>query len=177
MDDAFEYFSKPNHYEASFANASRREDSVKIYDKYSPRIAEKLNELKDNPNVDDERANDINNSGKLVDEHFQKLFETVEIVFPDDLRSAISGKISFDSLCLKCLRVSNDEMDVHPFFEGSLCKDCSVWVKRYSPGIILFLESQTCLKELTFQERYKPCMFVFGNDSKCVSISSRFISF
>ncbi|PBC27185.1 (cytosine-5)-methyltransferase [Apis cerana cerana] len=121
LDDAFEYFSKPNHYEASFANASRREDSVKIYDKYSPRIAEKLNELKDNPNVDDERANDINNS--------------------DDLRSAISGKISFDSLCLKCLRVSNDEMDVHPFFEGSLCKDCS--------------------------ERYKPCMFVFGNDSKC----------
>lgn len=44
----------------------------------------------------------------------------------DDLRSAIKGDISFDSLCLKCLRVSNDEMDIHPFFEGSLCKDCSV---------------------------------------------------
>lgn len=66
LDDAFEYFSKPNHYDyASSVNTWRREDSVKIYDKYSARIAEKLNELKDNPNVDDERANDINNSGKL----------------------------------------------------------------------------------------------------------------
>lgn len=148
MDDAFEYFSKPNHYEASFANASRREDSVKIYDKYSPRIAEKLNELKDNPNVDDERANDINNSGKLVDEHFQKLFETVEIVFPDDLRSAISGKISFDSLCLKCLRVSNDEMDVHPFFEGSLCKDCSVWDKEIFAWYYTFSRIPNMLKRI-----------------------------
>ncbi|KAG9435492.1 DNA methyltransferase 3 isoform X1 [Apis mellifera carnica] len=117
LDDAFEYFSKPNHYDyASSANTWRREDSVKIYDKYSARIAEKLNELKDNPNVDDERANDINNS--------------------DDLRSAIKGEISFDSLCLKCLRVSNDEMDIHPFFEGSLCKDCSVKNNFFS-----FLES------------------------------------
>lgn len=81
-------------------------------------------------------------------------------MFPDDLRSAISGKISFDSLCLKCLRVSNDEMDVHPFFEGSLCKDCSVWVKRYSPGIILFLESQICLKESRFRNDTNPvCSF------------------
>lgn len=54
----------------------------------------------------------------------------------DDLRSAIKGEISFDSLCLKCLRVSNDEMDIHPFFEGSLCKDCSVKNNFFS-----FLES------------------------------------
>lgn len=68
LDDAFEYFfNKANRYETPSNASKREENSVKIYDKYSPRIAEKLNELKDNPNVDDERANDINNSGKLID--------------------------------------------------------------------------------------------------------------
>lgn len=68
LDDAFEYISnKANRYETPSNASKREENSVKIYDKYSPRIAEKLNELKDNPNVDDERANDINNSGKLMD--------------------------------------------------------------------------------------------------------------
>lgn len=94
----------------------------------------------------------------------------------DDLRSAIKGEISFDSLCLKCLRVSNDEMDIHPFFEGSLCKDCSVETtfSLFSSRILRVFSNQ---KKSLFQERYKPCMFVFGNDSKCVSISPRLISF
>ncbi|XP_076475736.1 DNA methyltransferase 3 isoform X3 [Bombus vancouverensis nearcticus] len=119
VNDALRYFARNKDSKESCAQ--RREDSVKIYDKYSACIAKKLNELKNNTNVDDDRTNDIKNS--------------------DDLRSAMNGNIAFESLCLKCLRVAEGKTEIHPFFEGSLCKECS--------------------------DRYKPCMFLFGNDDKC----------
>ncbi|XP_071863421.1 DNA methyltransferase 3 isoform X2 [Bombus fervidus] len=119
VNDALKYFARKQ--DPTKSCAQRKEDSVKIYDKYSTCIAEKLYELKNNANVDDDRTNDIKNS--------------------DDLRSAMKGNIAFESLCLKCLRVAEGKTEIHPFFEGSLCKDCS--------------------------DRYKPCMFLFGNDAKC----------
>ncbi|XP_068971944.1 uncharacterized protein [Bombus flavifrons] len=119
VNDALRYFASKKDSKESCAQ--RKEDSVKIYDKYSACIAAKLNELKNNANVDDDRTNDIKNS--------------------DDLRSAMNGNIALESLCLKCLRVAEGKTEIHPFFEGSLCKDCS--------------------------DRYKPCMFLFGNDAKC----------
>ncbi|XP_076394475.1 DNA methyltransferase 3 isoform X2 [Megachile rotundata] len=122
LADVFEYFSKTDTIAETLRVPLKKEDSVKIYDKYSTHIVGKLNELKNNPNVDDKRARDIKSS--------------------DDLRSAITGRIPFESLCLKCLKIPKDgATELHPFFEGSLCKECS--------------------------EQYKPCMFVFGNDSKC----------
>ncbi|OAD62475.1 DNA (cytosine-5)-methyltransferase 3B [Eufriesea mexicana] len=124
LDDALRYFSKAKQRSSTLHDdPSRRADSVKIYDKYSARIVTKLYELKNNPNVDDERTDEISKS--------------------DDLRSAMNGDIAFESLCLKCLKVPEDSRrtEIHPFFEGSLCEDCS--------------------------GRYKPCMFVFGNDAKC----------
>ncbi|XP_076675507.1 DNA methyltransferase 3 isoform X2 [Andrena cerasifolii] len=119
LADAFKYFSQANR--PARQDPPRKGDSVKIYDKYSTHIVKKLNELKNNPNIDDQRADDIKSS--------------------DDLRSVISGQTPLESLCLKCLKTPKDATEAHPFFEGSLCKDCS--------------------------EQYKPCMFVFGNDAKC----------
>ncbi|XP_076176903.1 DNA methyltransferase 3 isoform X2 [Ptiloglossa arizonensis] len=116
----FKRFSKMNRPQPQ-PDPPKKGDSVKIYDKYSAHIVKKLNELKNNPNIDDQRADDIKNS--------------------DDLRSVISGRISLDTLCLKCLKTRDEAMEAHPFLEGSLCKDCS--------------------------EQYKPRMFVFGNDAKC----------
>ncbi|XP_034189236.2 DNA methyltransferase 3 isoform X1 [Osmia lignaria lignaria] len=122
LADVFEYFLKEDPTLETLCVPLKKEDSVKIYDKYSTHIVGKLNELKNNPNVDDKRAEDIKNS--------------------DDLRSVISGQTTFESLCLKCLKIPDDGVtEVHPFFEGSLCIECS--------------------------RQYKPCMFVFGNDSKC----------
>ncbi|KOX74005.1 DNA (cytosine-5)-methyltransferase 3A [Melipona quadrifasciata] len=120
LDDALKYFSKGKNSQASSYDTTKK-DSVKIYDKYSTCIAEKLIELKKDTNVDDERTDVIKNS--------------------DDLRSAMNGNITFKSLCLRCLKVPKGKMDIHPFFEGSLCRECS--------------------------DHYKPCMFLFGNDSKC----------
>ncbi|XP_076760900.1 DNA methyltransferase 3 [Xylocopa sonorina] len=124
LEEALEYLGKSNGCQITGALSDtfkNRGDSVRIYDKYSAHIIEKLNESKNNPNVDEKRAEYIKNS--------------------DDLRSAINGNIPFESLCLKCLTVPKDRAEIHPFFEGSLCKECS--------------------------EQYKPCMFVFGNDGKC----------
>ncbi|CAK9825723.1 DNA (cytosine-5)-methyltransferase 3B [Anthophora retusa] len=120
LNNVFECFSKMDGSQTP-CDPPKRGDSVKIYDKYSDCIGKKLHELKDDPKIDDKRADDIKCS--------------------DDLRAALSGKIALESLCLKCLRVPDGDTEIHPFFEGSLCKDCS--------------------------DRYKPCMFVFGNDSKC----------
>ncbi|XP_043253455.1 DNA (cytosine-5)-methyltransferase 3B-like [Colletes gigas] len=114
------YFSKISPPQPRY-DPPRKTDSVKIYDKYSAHIVEKLNESKNNPNIDDKRADDLKNS--------------------DDLRSVSSGEISLESLCLKCLKIPSGETEAHPFFQGSLCKECS--------------------------EQYKPRMFVFGNDAKC----------
>ncbi|XP_043512966.1 uncharacterized protein LOC122530237 isoform X1 [Frieseomelitta varia] len=121
LDDALKYFSKAKSSQASSCDTTKKKDSVKIYDKYSACIAEKLIELKKNTDVDDERTDVIKNS--------------------DDLRSAMNGNVTFKSLCLRCLKVPKGKMDIHPFFEGSLCRECS--------------------------DHYKPCMFLFGNDSKC----------
>ncbi|XP_053999263.1 uncharacterized protein LOC128887437 isoform X1 [Hylaeus anthracinus] len=116
----FKYFSKTDRLQPQYDHP-RKGDSVKIYDKYSAHIVKQLNELKNNPNIDDKRADDLKSS--------------------DDLRSVVSGKVPLESLCLKCLKTPSGATEAHPFFEGSLCKDCS--------------------------EQYKPCMFVFGNDAKC----------
>ncbi|XP_076235873.1 DNA methyltransferase 3 [Calliopsis andreniformis] len=120
LEAVFKYFSKTNHSQPRH-DLPKKSESMKIYDKYSAHIVKKLNELKNNPNIDDKRAQDIKNS--------------------DDLRSITNGKISVESLCLKCLNVPKGPVEAHPFFDGLLCKDCS--------------------------EQYKPCMFVFGNDAKC----------
>lgn len=53
-----------------------------------------------------------------------KLF--IHILTADALRRVISGECSVEKLCLKCLRFPKDEMEEHPFFIGSLCKECSV---------------------------------------------------
>nr|XP_031834105.1 uncharacterized protein LOC116427656 isoform X1 [Nomia melanderi]XP_031834114.1 uncharacterized protein LOC116427656 isoform X1 [Nomia melanderi] len=119
-EDVFKCFLKMNRTQ-SRQNPLKKGESAKIYDKYSTHIVKKLNELKNNPNVDDQRADDIQNS--------------------DDLCSVMNGKIPLESLCLKCLKNTGGPMETHPFFEGSLCIQCS--------------------------EQYKPCMFVFGNDAKC----------
>lgn len=44
----------------------------------------------------------------------------------DDLRAVINGTTSSESLCLKCLETPEGPTEAHPFFEGSLCKGCSV---------------------------------------------------
>ncbi|KZC12603.1 DNA (cytosine-5)-methyltransferase 3B [Dufourea novaeangliae] len=121
LANVFKYFSKMSQPQTRQNSLKKGGESVKIYDKYSTHIVEKLNELKNNSNVDNKRADDIRNS--------------------DDLRSVTTGKTSLESLCLKCLKNSDGPMEAHPFFEGSLCVECS--------------------------EEYKPCMFVFGNDAKC----------
>ncbi|XP_033334169.2 DNA methyltransferase 3 isoform X1 [Megalopta genalis] len=120
LADMFKYFSKMNRPQPQ-PNPLKKGESVKIYDKYSSQIVKELNELKNDPNVDDQRVDDIENS--------------------DDLRSVKSRECSMESLCLKCLKIPDGPMECHPFFEGSLCIECS--------------------------EQYKPCMFVFGNDAKC----------
>jgi len=48
------------------------------------------------------------------------------ILIADALHRVISGECAVEKLCLKCLRFSKDEMEEHPFFIGSLCKECSV---------------------------------------------------
>ncbi|XP_043676511.1 DNA (cytosine-5)-methyltransferase 3B-like isoform X2 [Vespula pensylvanica] len=89
--------------------------------KYSALILSKLNQLKINVTVDDQRKNDIINSNIL---HLIKI-----------------GKAAIEDICLRCLKISQEEMEQHPFFKGSLCKDCS--------------------------EIFKPSIFVIGTDSKC----------
>ncbi|KAG7207015.1 hypothetical protein KM043_000904 [Ampulex compressa] len=120
LEDAFQYFSKRRN-DLKSNTLPNSMDSSKIYNKYSPRIVGNLNEFKMNSDIDDKRKREIKHS--------------------DDLRSVKSGELSWERLCLRCLEASDDEMEKHPFFEGSLCKKCS--------GI------------------FKPCMFVYGNDGKC----------
>ncbi|KAL6437030.1 hypothetical protein ACFW04_004973 [Cataglyphis niger] len=120
LDNVFEYFSNMNNIHVPY-NQLQVSDSNKIYDKYSDEIVKKINEFKSKPNVDAERKNDIKTS--------------------DALRRVISGECAVEKLCLKCLRFPKDEMEEHPFFIGSLCKECS--------------------------HAFKPCMFVHGNDGKC----------
>ncbi|EFN74862.1 DNA (cytosine-5)-methyltransferase 3A [Camponotus floridanus] len=120
LDNVFEYFSNMNNIHVPY-NQLQVSDSNKIYDKYSDEIVKKINEFKSKPNVDAERKNDIKTS--------------------DALHRVISGECTVEKLCLKCLRFSKDKMEEHPFFIGSLCKECSY--------------------------AFKPCMFVHGNDGKC----------
>lgn len=64
MNDAFEYFSKNSDSQAIQSSPIKGE-SVKIYDKYSAHMVEKLNELKNDTDVDRKRVDDINQSGEL----------------------------------------------------------------------------------------------------------------
>lgn len=65
LADAFKYFSQANR--PARQDPPKKGDLVKIYDKYSTHIVKKLNELKNNPNIDDQRADDIKGSGELED--------------------------------------------------------------------------------------------------------------
>nr|ASM42032.1 Dnmt3b [Pogonomyrmex barbatus] len=118
LDNVFEYFSNDIHIPCNQLQVS---DSNKVYDKYSDEIVKKINEFKFKSDVDDERKRDIKAS--------------------DDLRRVMSGECEVEKLCLKCLKVPKGRKDEHPFFIGSLCKECS--------------------------NEFKPCMFVHGNDGKC----------
>ncbi|XP_076640893.1 DNA (cytosine-5)-methyltransferase 3C-like isoform X1 [Halictus rubicundus] len=120
MADVFKYFSEMDRLQPQ-PNPLRSPESVRIYDKYSTRIVKMLNELKNDPNVDDKRAYDIQNS--------------------DDLRSVTSGEASLESLCLKCLKISRGPMQSHPFFEGSLCDPCS---EQYKPCMFVFGNDGKC---------------------------------
>jgi len=48
------------------------------------------------------------------------------MLISDALRRVISGESTMEKLCLKCLKFSKNKMEQHPFFVGSLCKECSV---------------------------------------------------
>lgn len=37
-----------------------------------------------------------------------------------------AGEVAVEKICLRCLKFSKSKMDEHPFFEGSLCRECSV---------------------------------------------------
>lgn len=116
----FKYFSRPDHLQTQY-DPPKKGESVKIFDKYSAHIVKKLNELKNNPNIDDQRADDIKNS--------------------DDLRAVINGTTSSESLCLKCLETPEGPTEAHPFFEGSLCKGCS---EQYKPCMFVFGNDAKC---------------------------------
>ncbi|XP_011138454.1 uncharacterized protein LOC105182605 isoform X2 [Harpegnathos saltator] len=120
LDNVFKYFSDMNNIHVAY-NHLQVSESNKVYDKYSNEIIKKINELKSNPNVDSQRKEDIKQS--------------------DALQRIRQGQSKLTELCLKCLKLPKDVMEDHPFFEGSLCKECS--------------------------DLFKPCMFVFGNDDKC----------
>ncbi|XP_067209119.1 uncharacterized protein [Linepithema humile] len=120
LDNVFEYFSNTNNIHVP-NNELQVSDSNKIYDKYSDEINKRMNEFKAKPDINNDRRNDIKES--------------------DALRRVISGEVSVNKLCLKCLEFTKNKMEDHPFFVGSLCKECS--------------------------DEFKPCMFVFGNDDKC----------
>ncbi|KAK2588190.1 hypothetical protein KPH14_004229 [Odynerus spinipes] len=90
-------------------------------EKYSVLILDKLNQLKINADVDNQRRDDIADSNIL---HYIKI-----------------GEVKINDICLRCLKISQDGMEQHPFFKGSLCNDCS--------------------------ELFKPCIFVIGPDGKC----------
>ncbi|XP_072746851.1 DNA methyltransferase 3 isoform X3 [Anoplolepis gracilipes] len=120
LDNVFEYFSNTDNIHVPY-NQLQVSDSNKIYDKYSAEITKKINEIKSKPDVDAVRKKNIKTS--------------------DALCRVISGECAVEKLCLKCLTFPKDEIEEHPFFIGSLCKDCS--------------------------HAYKPCMFVYGNDGKC----------
>lgn len=108
-------------------------DSNKIYDKYSDEINKKINTFKAKPDIDDDRKDDIEESGELVRLcNVRKLqidtsISCVFLLILDALRRVISGDVSVEKLCLKCLELTKKgKMEEHPFFIGSLCKDCSV---------------------------------------------------
>jgi len=48
------------------------------------------------------------------------------VLILDTLRRVISGEVSVEKLCLKCLEFTKGKIEEHPFFIGSLCKECSV---------------------------------------------------
>ncbi|XP_011707925.1 PREDICTED: uncharacterized protein LOC105462763 isoform X2 [Wasmannia auropunctata] len=118
LDNVFEYFSNNIHIPYNQLQVS---ESNRIYDKYSNEIIKKINEFKFKSDVDAERKRDIKAS--------------------DDLRRIMSRECDMEKLCLKCLKIPKGRKEEHPFFVGSLCKDCS--------------------------DEFKPCMFVLGNDGKC----------
>ncbi|XP_018313252.1 DNA methyltransferase 3 isoform X2 [Mycetomoellerius zeteki] len=118
LDNVFEYFSNNIHIPSNQLQVS---DSNRIYDKYSEEMIKKINEFKFKSDVDAERKRDIKAS--------------------NDFRRVTSGDCDLEKLCLKCLKVPKGRKEEHPFFVGSLCKECS--------------------------DEFKPCMFVHGNDGKC----------
>ncbi|XP_070517519.1 DNA methyltransferase 3 isoform X1 [Cardiocondyla obscurior] len=118
LDNVFEYFSNNIHLPYNQLQVS---DTNRIYDKYSDEIIKKINELKFKSDVDAERKRDIKASS--------------------DFRRVTSGEGDMKQLCLKCLTIPKGKKEEHPFFVGSLCKECS--------------------------SEFKPCMFVHGNDGKC----------
>ncbi|KYM83238.1 DNA (cytosine-5)-methyltransferase 3B [Atta colombica] len=118
LDNVFEYFSNNIHIPSNQLQVS---DSNRIYDKYSKEMVKKINEFKFKSDIGAERKRDIKAS--------------------NDFRRIVSGDCDLENLCLKCLKVPKGKKEEHPFFVGSLCKECS--------------------------DEFKPCMFVHGNDGKC----------
>ncbi|XP_078049551.1 DNA methyltransferase 3 isoform X2 [Augochlora pura] len=122
LADMFKYFSKMNHRSQRRPNPLKKVESFRIYDKYSSHIVKELNELKRDPNVDDQRVDDIENS--------------------DDLRYLKSQQGgSMESLCLKCLKIPVGPAECHPFFEGALCTKCS---EQYKPCMFVFGNDAKC---------------------------------
>jgi len=106
-------------------------DSNKIYDKYSAKIIEKINELKFKSDVDAERKRNIKASGESDTIHinYKLMLLNIDFLFlsiADDFRRALSGECEIKNLCLKCLKFPTRKQEKHPFFIGSLCKECSV---------------------------------------------------
>ncbi|XP_020290668.1 uncharacterized protein LOC109858126 isoform X2 [Pseudomyrmex gracilis] len=119
LDNVFEYFSNENIRVP--CNELQVSDSKKVYDKYSDVIVKQINELKSKPDIDDDRKNEIKTS--------------------DAWRRVAAGEVAIEKICLRCLKFFKSKMDEHPFFVGSLCRECS--------------------------DEFKPCMFIVGNDGKC----------
>lgn len=107
-------------------------DSNRIYDKYSNEIVKKINELKFKSDVDDERKRDIKASGKYnvyksqIGCSLTLIFYLIFLSTADDFGRVMSGECDIEKLCLKCLKVPKGRKEEHPFFTGSLCKECSV---------------------------------------------------
>lgn len=51
---------------------------------------------------------------------------TNSIDISDALRRVKSGELDMEKICLKCLKLPKNKTEQHPFFVGSLCKECSV---------------------------------------------------
>lgn len=109
-------------------------DSNRIYDKYSNEMVKKINAFKFKLDVDAERKRDLKESSELDrtlrTNHKLMFFDFLFLIFwsiADDFHRVMSGECNIEKLCLKCLKVpKGNNKEEHPFFIGSLCKECSV---------------------------------------------------